>query len=154
MQLVQIRSQDVKVYQEPMIKLMKQSYRLSFPDITISEEYFQQRLQLLESYLELDHAIVYAAVNRYELQGFIWFYVRESMGDKVIHIVHFVVDEEARQQGIGRKLIELVEDYALEHQILELELLVTRNNETAVEYYKKRNFEIERLIMRKRLVTY
>lgn len=57
-----------------------------------------------------------------------------------LEIINIVVDKEHRQQGIAMKLIEYIIDYYenLEYILLE----VNENNISAINLYKKMNFEV------------
>jgi RimJ/RimL family protein N-acetyltransferase len=54
------------------------------------------------------------------------------------------VDQEYRNRGIGRKMMEYLLDWAKNNkEIKRIELLVFETNENAIELYTKMGFEIE-----------
>ena len=74
--------------------------------------------------------------------GFICLHTWEFDG-RLIRIQVFVVDENHRGQGIGRLLLNAVENFAKEHQIFRI-LLNSSNRperETAHQFYKGLGFE-------------
>ncbi|WP_017187490.1 GNAT family N-acetyltransferase, partial [Alkalibacillus haloalkaliphilus] len=109
------------------------------------------RVDSLKSYILEGKATVLGSIVCKELVGFIWFFEKDIGDHKVIHINHFVVKENKQGLGIGTSLWNEVERYANDKKIIDIELFVTKTNETAVDFYKKRNFEVERLYMKKRL---
>ena len=54
--------------------------------------------------------------------------------EETIKIRQVVVDEEFQEQGIGKKLMEVAEDYARDHNYLTVRLMARA---TAVEFYEK-----------------
>jgi len=52
---------------------------------------------------------------------------------------------------LGSNLLRCVERYAEKENVEEIELLVTKDNKDAVEFYFNRDFYIERFVMRKKV---
>lgn len=132
--------------------MLKLSLKKSFPNREIDEGYFFSRVGTLKQYIKENNATVYAVKNEIGLLGFIWFFVKVSVDEKVIHIVHFIVDEKHRGYGVGTKLLNKVEEYSFKKDIGTIELLVTKDNNEAVKFYENRDFQIERFVMKKRLL--
>ncbi len=61
-------------------------------------------------------------------------------GDTVAEIPMLVVGEKARRQGVGRMLIEEVVERAARSGATLIELVTTRQNETAREFYRSLGF--------------
>ncbi|MEH7351433.1 GNAT family N-acetyltransferase [Gottfriedia acidiceleris] len=61
------------------------------------------------------------------------------------HSVYLVIGilEEYTGKGIGTKLFQALEEWAINHSIFRLELTVVKQNEAAVGLYKKMGYEIE-----------
>ncbi|KQL41979.1 GCN5 family acetyltransferase [Bacillus sp. FJAT-25509] len=61
------------------------------------------------------------------------------------HSVYLVVGilEEYTGKGIGTKLFQALEEWAINHSIFRLELTVVKQNEAGVGLYKKMGYEIE-----------
>lgn len=57
------------------------------------------------------------------------------------HIISFWVKPEYRGQGIGKKLIQSLQDFAQTHEIRKLYLYVTKTQESAIRLYKSLGFE-------------
>ena len=61
------------------------------------------------------------------------------------HSVYLVIGilEEFTGKGIGTKLFQVLEEWAINHSIFRLELTVVKQNEAAVGLYKKMGYQIE-----------
>lgn len=152
MKIFELTIEDVEDYKIDIMTMLKQSFGESFQKENFDITYFSNRVELLKTYINENKAIVYGVKNERHLIGFIWFFKKENLSEKIIHINHFVVHENFRRQNIGKALWIEVEKYADKQGISEIELLVTKDNENAVNFYKRRNFEVERLVMKKRLI--
>lgn len=152
MEICKLSIEDVQRYREEIINMLKQSFEKSFPEISFDFSSFNNRFESLTSYISEEKALVYGAKNGENLAGFVWFFEKDTPNGKLIHINHFVVDECFRRLGAGSALWNKVESFASKRGIEEIELLVTKNNEDAVNFYLNRNFEVERLVMKKRVL--
>lgn len=152
MKTFQLTVEDIIKNKVKLKDLFKQSYEVSFPNKSITNSILNERISSLIEYVKEEKAIVLGAKNsNEELLGFVWFFIKQDLD--VLHINSFVVDEKYRKQGIGKALWLAIEEFADINRIKELELLVTKNNTTAVKFYEDRDFEVERFIMKKRLIN-
>lgn len=151
MKILNLKEIDVEKHSKEIVCLFKQSYMKSFPDKKIEDSYFENRVKVAASYISMNKAKVYGAIIEEKLTGFIWFFEKNHEIKQTIHINHFVVNENFRRLGIGKKLWLEVERYAEKSNIKEIELYVTRENHDAVKFYENMNFEVERYVMNKRL---
>lgn len=152
MEIYKLTINDVEKYKEEIKNMLKQSFEKSFPESSLDNTSFDNRIESLKLYINEEKALVYGSKSGKSLAGFVWFFEKDTPKGKLIHINHFVVDENFRGLGVGSALWNKVESYANEREIEEIELLVTKSNVDAVNFYTKRNFEVERLVMKKRLL--
>lgn len=152
MEMCKLGVEDVRHYKPTLIEMLRQSFEKSFPEGKFEPSSFQARVESLIGYVEQSKAVVFGSVVDNRLVGFIWFFEKGTL-ERSVHINHFVVHENYRGLGIGRQLLKEVEKYAKDRGIHEIELLVTKQNDGAVTFYEKNNFEVERLVMKKRLFT-
>ncbi|MCP3029523.1 GNAT family N-acetyltransferase [Halobacillus sp. A5] len=152
MEIIEFGITDVENHRDEMVEMLKRSFEKSFPTEKFDEDSFYRRIDNLKNYLTEKKAKVFSINYEGDLAGFIWFFERKDSYNTVIHINHFVVHEKFQRLGIGGSLLEKVETYANINDIKEIELYVTYDNEAAVNFYNKKSFEIERVIMKKRLM--
>ena len=150
MEIFKFAIEDFEKYKIDIMTMLKQSYEKSFPTRSIDTASLLKRVEALKLYISENKAVVYGSKIGLSLAGFIWFFEKDSINNKIIHINSFVVHKDFRRQGVGRALWIEVEKYANQKGIPEIELIVTKDNEDAVDFYKKSNFEVERLVMKKR----
>jgi ribosomal protein S18 acetylase RimI-like enzyme len=151
MKIFKLTIGDVEKYSLDIKKMLRQSFEKSFPEEIFELVSFETRVDTLKNYIEKEKAIVFGCKLNENFTGFVWFFEKEILEKKIIHINHFVVHENFRRLGIGKALWDEVEKYATIKGIENMELLVTEKNYEAVDFYSKRNFQIERLVMKKRL---
>lgn len=149
MKIVRLSIDDIIKCESKIVSLLKQSFEKSFPKKFFSDNTFQDRVESLKEYLGNNQAVVYGCINNGELIGFIWFFEKDK---ETIHINHFVIDEKYRGLGVGKILLNFVENYATNNKLSNIELFVTKDNESAVHFYNKRDFKVERYLMSKRLL--
>ncbi|MBC5995805.1 GNAT family N-acetyltransferase [Romboutsia ilealis] len=142
--------QEIDKYRDDMIDLLNQSLKLSFKK-NIPYEYLEQRMNVAKEYIKDNKAIIFGLIEEGILLGFIWCFEKNMIDEKMLHVVHFVVEEKQRNNGIGSMLIKKIEEYANEVNINLIELLVTKDNSKSVEFYHNKEFFIERYTMLKRL---
>ena len=123
---------------------------IHFPNKDVNE-FNQKKMTELIDYLNEEKAIVYGAYDKSKLVGFIWGYPRTFFDEKRIFINCLVVNKEYEKQGIGKKLINRLEDFAKENKYDSIDLTVAPFNENAVGFYNHMGFESERIQMVKKL---
>lgn len=119
--------------------------------ILTDDKKLENIIEEMKQFIEDKSAIIIGAFQKNELLGFIWGYKINVNDKKRIHVNYFIVNEKCRKQGIGSKLIEKIYEIANEMQIEEIELMVTAKNTTAVNFYKKQGFEVERIKLCKKI---
>lgn len=150
MEIIKLTIDQVENYKAQIMAMLKQSFEKSFPKDSLDTTTYINRIESLKAYISEEKALVYGSIISERLVGFIWFFGKED--NVTIHINHFVVDENYRRQGVGKALWNKVENYVDREGFEEIELFVTNSNKDAVNFYMKRNFEVERLVMKKRLL--
>jgi ribosomal protein S18 acetylase RimI-like enzyme len=149
MNVYSLSMEDVKKYKQEIIKLIQETMIFNFPDSVIPKDYYLDTIDSLLNYMKSGNAVVFAAFEKDTILGWLWCHSIDRFDSKRLHIASFAVKSETRQTGIGHQLIEMAEEYAANQKYDGIDLLVTKENVSAVEFYKKHGFEVERYLMRK-----
>jgi len=108
-------------------------------DALPTEEAIRARLEEL---LDESGARVLVAENEVGVVGAVSFWIKPDLahGDTVVEVPMLVVAEDHRRSGVGRLLMEEVRNIASDHDASQIELVATRENVTAREFYRSLGF--------------
>ncbi|HZC84508.1 MAG TPA: GNAT family N-acetyltransferase [Rubrobacter sp.] len=103
------------------------------------EEAIRTRLKEL---LEEPRARVIVAENEAGIVGGVSFWIKPDLahGDIVVEVPMLVVAEDHRRSGVGKLLMEEVRNVASDKGASQIELVTTRANVTAREFYRSLGF--------------
>ena len=93
---------------------------------------------------------IYVCESEGEITGVILFTKYETDDDlekikKFVFVNEIVVLEKFRGCGIGKKLMDAVEDYAKDFGAQNVQLEVWENNRSAISFYEKNGFKLKKL---------
>ena len=96
----------------------------------------------LEELLDEPRARVLVAENEAGIVGGASFWIKPDLahGDTVIEVPMLVVAEDHRRAGVGKLLMEEVRNVASDNDASQIELVATRANVTAREFYRSLGF--------------
>ena len=96
----------------------------------------------LEELLDEPRARVLVAQNEAGIVGGTSFWIKPDLahGDTVVEVPMLVVAEDHRRAGVGRLLMEEVRNVASDNDASQIELVATRANVTAREFYRSLGF--------------
>jgi GNAT superfamily N-acetyltransferase len=96
----------------------------------------------LEELLDEPRARVLVAENETGIVGGVNFWIKPDLahGDTVIEVPMLVVAEDHRRAGVGKLLMEEVRNIASDNGASQIELVATRANVTAREFYRSLGF--------------
>ena len=151
MKIVRVDDRNFIIWRTQIAALFNESAKINFPDYVIKDSYGKDKCEELSTYLKDGTAIVFAAVEKDKLEGWIWCHQISRMGQKRFHIAEVAVCSNCYKRGIGKLLLNEVELYAKEHGFTEMDLLVTASNTGAIRFYEKDSFVTERFLMKKTL---
>lgn len=141
----EMNNQIVNEYEKEIKEYLKET--LNQNNIICDTAFVDKTYKDMKDFIEDESAIIICAFDNDKLLGFIWGYEREVNENKRIHINYFIVNSNYRKQGIGKRLIEKIYKIAKNRNIAKIELMVTAQNKEAVDFYKKQNFNIERIVL-------
>ncbi|MEI6672798.1 MAG: GNAT family N-acetyltransferase [bacterium] len=83
--------------------------------------------------------------NNLEVVGFIIFIdsYSSTYAKKTCYIEEFYIKNELQNQGFGRQLFQYVIDYTKKNDYLRIEWSTQKNNQKAIDFYKKYNSDNE-----------
>lgn len=92
----------------------------------------------LEELLDEPRARVLIAENEAGIVGGVSFWIKPDLahGDAVVEVPMLVVAEDHRRSGVGKLLMEEVRNVASDNGASQIELVATRSNVTAREFYR------------------
>jgi GNAT superfamily N-acetyltransferase len=96
----------------------------------------------LEELLDEPRARVLVAENEAGIVGGVSFWIKPDLahGDTVVEVPMLVVAEGHRRTGVGTLLMEEVRNVASDNGASQIELVATRSNVTAREFYRSLGF--------------
>jgi len=106
----------------------------------ISVEQQRERIMAVE---QDEHSAIFLAEKEHHLAGYLMAIGGNANRNR--HTIYLVVGvlDEYRGRGIGTKLFEQLEKWAIGQNVHRMELTVVTRNEAGLALYKKRGFEIE-----------
>lgn len=149
MEIIRLESSHFEQFKNPIKSLMRDAMNCSFPKAMIEERSYEDKLSELRKYIMDGSAIVYLAINKADVLGWIWCHPIQRVNERRLHIASFAVSENSRNKGVGTLLMKEAECYAKENDYISLDLLVTKDNLSALSFYKKHNYETERYLLKK-----
>lgn len=103
----------------------------------------EQQLKQLEQMQKTSHSTIFVAEDGGDLIGYLVVVGGTAIRKK--HSAYLVIGilREYRGKGVGTRLFQRMEEWAVTHGISRLELSVVTENEAGISLYKKMGFEIE-----------
>lgn len=105
---------------------------------------------LYENFFSNDDVCLLVAKQDENVLGYLYGYIQNN-GDAKLEKVSFLdalyVEEDVRQNKIGEKLIEEFKKWSRDVDAKYIELKVCKDNEKAVNLYKKKGFDETKIIM-------
>jgi ribosomal protein S18 acetylase RimI-like enzyme len=96
----------------------------------------------LEELLDEPRARVLVAENGAGIAGVVSFWIKPDLahGDTVVEVPMLVITEDLRRAGVGKLLMEEVRNVASDNDASQIELVATRANVRAREFYRSLGF--------------
>ncbi|CAM5185069.1 hypothetical protein UACE39S_01446 [Ureibacillus acetophenoni] len=135
-----------------IIELLKDNYRLNFPNIDDLENYASNGYDDMVRFNNDNSAILIGAFDGEDIVvGLLWAYKRVIFKEVRLHIGHIVVSSKLRSSGIGSKLLEQLENFAKNESINKIELMASIDNENTMKFYNKKGYSIVRVQLEKEI---
>ena len=97
---------------------------------------------MIKEFIELESPNPYARKISYFIDDKQVGYLDYSLIYDRIEIDNFFVDENYRNQGIGKKLLSYLVVIGINNHVINITLEVRKSNEVAINFYKKNGYKI------------
>jgi len=114
-------------------------------DFEIDLEKQQRGLTLL---LESNQAVVFVAEVEHQIIGMcsLQILISTAQGSRVGLIEDVIITKTYQKQGIGKKLLETVKNWAKQQGLTRLQLLADKTNQNALDFYQSNDWKTTQLI--------
>jgi RimJ/RimL family protein N-acetyltransferase len=142
MNIREIQVNDAKNFSELLKNVDAQSPFMLYEEGERSTSNEKEKKRIV-TMLEKKNAIIFVVESDQKLIGYVASIRGNTKRNK--HVAYVVIGllQQYRGKGIGRKLFNKLDEWAVNNTISRLELTVVTKNDTAVNLYKKCGFEIE-----------
>lgn len=106
--------------------------------------------QMIRRSIELGYNIFLVAVEDDKFIGYIYYTILEKK-DKIAYIEQFYVEEEYRNKGVGKALMNEVEKIASNNKCDKVELNCWSFNQNALDFYYHLGYKNQRVILEKEI---
>lgn len=100
--------------------------------------------EFIRSLLDKENYLVAVAEQEGKLAGYVICHVSQTPDVFVLrrkmYVQDMVIDPEYRRQGVARKLMDMVLNFAKEHRVEKIDLLVAVQNEGANKFWREMGF--------------
>ena len=146
-----VYGKEFRKIKKQLLPLIRSASESSFISCNITDEYCKERLDKAEFYLDNGNAVIFVAMHEDKVLGWAWTHLIERFKEVRLHVASVAISTEYQHQGIGKKIIKYIEEYAKDNDILVVELFVTVKNENAVGFYNSLGFDPERYLLTKKM---
>ncbi len=114
-------------------------------DFEIDLDKQQRGLTLL---LESNQVVVFVAEVEHQIIGMcsLQILISTAQGSKVGLIEDVIITKNHQKQGIGKKLLETVKNWAKQQGLTRLQLLADKTNQNALDFYQSNDWKTTQLI--------
>jgi len=116
-------------------------------------QYGEQSKAFIQSVIEGDASDILVCELKNEIEGFVLLQAKETsdfpfiVQHKFAYLMDIIVRKNHQGNGYGKALLNEVKKWASERNLEYIELDVLTNNENAIQFYLKNNFEDKRKTM-------
>lgn len=137
-------------YTEDYVELYREVYIASYniiPSVDFDDFIRKKAMHSLDN----EEKRVYYCIDDHKILGYLVYDNIVFMDKKIRRIDQIAVKAGNRKSGIGQQLMDFFMVECKHANIDEVQLTVTKSNQSAVSFYEKNSFEIFRYIMKKNL---
>ena len=143
---------EILPYKEQIIDWeMEVTIKYHYPDRTIPREFFEGKVNALESYLKSGNTFFWGATSNGELLGYYWGYIADFLFEKTWYERSSYMSENSRGLGLGMKAKLAALDMAKEKGCVKSESMYAPFNEAQAHIYDKLGFHVSRIEVVKKI---
>jgi RimJ/RimL family protein N-acetyltransferase len=103
----------------------------------------EEQTERIKGVLSRDNQMIFVAEHESQLVGFLGAFGGNFRRNRHCAYIVIGIRQSFAGQGIGKRLFEALEQWAVDHDLHRLELTVMRHNERAIRLYQKMGYKIE-----------
>ncbi len=124
-------------------------------NVLANEENRKLWIEVISNLLARDRSSIAIAELNNKIVGYSVFNLNASEPFKVkerwCYISDLYVEKEYRRKGIGSELIKYIEEQAKQRDVKKIRLIIWKENEPAMEFYRKNDFKIVGYLLEKQI---
>jgi GNAT superfamily N-acetyltransferase len=144
MKIRKAKRKDLKEIGKLMLKELSKppfNEKASMKEVTKSLEFYFKKAE------------IYISLEEGEITGVLVFQIEQWWEGKVAIVQDLVVKEESQNKGLGKEIINFLEDYCKKKEIKKIEFQTNKKSK-AVKFYEKKGYKInkDRISMSKKVI--
>lgn len=151
MEIIKLNEKNFELYKKDINALMKENYRINLGELEDIDIIVNNKCNEIPKFLINGSAYILVCVEEKKAIAFLWAYQKEEIQEKMIHVSHIIVKENYQRKGIGKILMENLENEMKKRNIYIVDLVTTADNNKAMNFYKKSGFQVKRVFLRKKI---
>lgn len=151
MDIIKMEQEDVELYREDIIFLLKENYKINLGNLKELDSFIKEKYKEITLFLADGSAYIILCLDKGQVIAFLWAYERREMQERMMHLTQFIVKKEYRGKGIGTNMLNQLEDETKRRRISVIELHATVDNNIAMQFYEKSKFKVKRVCLRKNI---
>lgn len=150
MEIKRLYAEDVSLYWNKLHMLMDTCYEVTF-DGPAPKAFSDKKLGELRTYLTENKAFLFGAIEESQMYGFLWCHELNTVLARTFHVAYGGVDPAAEGRGLFTAMFVEAENLARSLGFHIAELRVAVRNPKVIDIHTKHGYQVEDVIMRKRL---
>jgi ribosomal protein S18 acetylase RimI-like enzyme len=136
---------------DALVSLLAELFQIE-EDFQINPAKQRAGLKLLLNSIHAKIIVAENAKNQIVAMCSLQIVISTAEGAKVGLVEDVIVSAAYRGQGIGKKLLEFLQEWAMQHDLKRLQLLADKNNQPALGFYAQQNWQTTQLIGLRKLL--
>lgn len=149
--IVEVIYGNFEIYKDDLKILLLENMIRHLDAGKIDEDYFEAKTIEIKKYLYEKKAVIFLYLIDDSVKGCIWAYPKTFLNEQRLFVQLLQVHSDSRNFGIGRKLLETIENYAKKNKYDAVDMITSANNDGAMRFYQREGYKIERVQLLKEL---